>query len=325
MSDRPLVTIGIPTYNRADGYLRQALDSALGQTYPNCEIVVSDNCSSDDTSSLVRSKADERLRYFRHERNIGANNNFNFCLEQARGEYFLLLHDDDLIDPDFVESCIAAKRGTGEVGIIRTGTRVIDHENQVGARKVNGCDGLSSEQMFLEWFAKDTAFYLCSTLFNTARLREVGGFASPTGLFQDVVALAQLAVRYGRVDVEEIKASFRRHDANKGSSASAIAWADDSLYLLDQLCDLMPESEEELRSAGLTYLCRKCYRITRAIPESWDRWRTYLIIYRRFERSCSPVSFALEQLRKDVRTGLGQLVRRHTPPYSTSSTSLGGP
>ncbi len=82
----PMVSIGIPTYNRADGYLRECIDSAIRQTYPNIDIVISDNCSSDGTADLVNGIDDPRIRYFRHEQNIGANNNFNYCLEQARGD-----------------------------------------------------------------------------------------------------------------------------------------------------------------------------------------------------------------------------------------------
>ena len=113
---RPLVTIGISTYNRAGGYLRDALQSAVHQTYPALEIVVSDNCSTDDTEAVVRSFADPRIRYIRQAVNIGANNNFNFCIRQARGVYFLLLHDDDLIDEDLVETCVDALRGDTSVG-----------------------------------------------------------------------------------------------------------------------------------------------------------------------------------------------------------------
>ena len=102
----PLVTIGIPTYNRADGYLKDAIESALNQTYANLEIIISDNCSSDDTGLIVESFNDPRIKYYRHNENIGANNNFNFCLKKASGIFFLLLHDDDLIDEDFVELCM---------------------------------------------------------------------------------------------------------------------------------------------------------------------------------------------------------------------------
>lgn len=122
----PLVTIAIPTYNRAGGYLKQAIASAVSQTYPHIEIIVSDNCSCDHTESVVKSFRNSRIRYFRQEKNIGANNNFNFCLEQANGEYFLLLQDDDLIDADLVGTCMKQMNSNLETGIIRTGTRVID-------------------------------------------------------------------------------------------------------------------------------------------------------------------------------------------------------
>jgi len=58
----PLVTIAIPTYNRADGYLREALASALNQTYQNIEIIVSDNCSTDNSEAFIRGISDQRIR-----------------------------------------------------------------------------------------------------------------------------------------------------------------------------------------------------------------------------------------------------------------------
>lgn len=113
-SERPFITIGIPTYNRAEGYLKEALESALAQNYPNLEIVIADNCSTDNTKAVVEGYADERIRYFRHEKGIKPNDNFNFCLQQARGAYFLMLHDDDKIDPDFLAACITAASGEKE-------------------------------------------------------------------------------------------------------------------------------------------------------------------------------------------------------------------
>jgi glycosyltransferase involved in cell wall biosynthesis len=74
----PMVTIGIPTYNRARGYLREALESALAQSYSNLEIVVSDNGSTDNTQSVVRSYANPRIRFFRQQPPVTPNDNFNF-------------------------------------------------------------------------------------------------------------------------------------------------------------------------------------------------------------------------------------------------------
>ncbi|MEX2541109.1 MAG: glycosyltransferase family A protein [Trueperaceae bacterium] len=309
MTGQPLVTIGISTYNRAGSYLWQALDSALAQTYRNVEVLVSDNCSTDHTEELVRARSAPRLRYVRQERNIGANPNFNFCLEEARGKYFLLLHDDDRIDADFVANCMQAVEETGDVGLVRSGTRVIDGDGKVLAEDRNTSAGLSAGELFLSWFARGTSFYLCSTLYNTAYLRRHGGFQSRNNLLQDVAAIAELSVRYGRADVPGVKASFRRHDGNKGSRDAALLWADDSLYLLDLLERLLPEHARALRQAGLPYLSRKCYRNAATIRSIGERWRTYLAIHDRLGRSYSPMRWALEHAMSEARVSLGETLR----------------
>lgn len=313
MTAFPLVTIGLSTYNRANGYLPEALTSALAQNYPNLEILVSDNASTDGTAELVGSRADERVRYVRQPVNIGANANFNFCLNEARGDYFLLLHDDDLIDPDFVSTCISAASGSTEYGLIRTGTRVIDDQRRVVATYENHTDGLDAAELFLAWFTRRTAFYLCSTLYNTALLRRYGGFASPRNLLQDVVATAEVAARHARVDVPAVKASFRRHDSNQGSARAALDWAEDAAFLLDRLSTLMPDRVAELAAAGRPYLCRKCYRNVPAIPSAAERQRTYAEIDRRFGHTYPPTRYRLELARDRAKSTLRRLLMGDDP------------
>jgi glycosyltransferase involved in cell wall biosynthesis len=107
---RPLVSVGIPTYNRPAG-LRRTLECICGQTYSNIEIVVSDNASPDSaTKSVVDEFAtrDHRIRYFGQLSNIGAMENFRFVLARASGEYFMWAADDDEWDSRFVEVCLGA-------------------------------------------------------------------------------------------------------------------------------------------------------------------------------------------------------------------------
>ena len=293
---RPLVTIGISTYNRADGYLQGALLSALKQGYPNLEIVVSDNGSTDHTESFVKSFEDPRVRYFKQEENIGAVANFDFCLEQAQGAYFLLLHDDDLIDPDFVEACMSAVGDDTSLGIIRTGTRVIDDDGKTVAHNPNRMRGLTTADFFVNWFTKKTAIYFCSTLFNTQLLKDMGGLQTRTNVFEDVVAIARLSARHGRGDVYENKASFRIHGSNKGSTFNSINdWAEDSHYLLDVLCEEMPGDAERLLEVGKPYLCERLYRYASKLPDMGERVRTYLWAYRSFDYSASPLRYLARQ------------------------------
>lgn len=92
----PLVTIAIPTFNRAKS-LRKAIDSALAQSYEAIEVVVSDNASTDDTLGILESYQDSRFRYVRQETNIGLIGNWNACLHLATGEYYIILSDDDAL------------------------------------------------------------------------------------------------------------------------------------------------------------------------------------------------------------------------------------
>lgn len=308
----PLVTIAIPTFNRANGYLRNAMECALNQTYRHIEIIVSDNCSSDNTGEIVSSYRDPRIRYFRHDVNIGANNNFNFCLEKAQGAYFLLLHDDDAIDPDLIEVCMQKAGYRTDIGLILTGTRVIDGEGSIKNESQNLVGQAPLEDLFFSWFAGKTPLYLCSSLFNTMRLREIGGFRSRTNLYQDVAAEFQLAARYGRLDVPDVKASFRRHTNNMGSAARVFDWCEDSLYLLEMMCDLVPSGKDRIRKDGLVYFCRKNYRLASAIRSPLRRLITYARIYGKFDFRYSPFSFILS--RRGSR--LKRFLRKRFEPVS---------
>jgi len=287
----PLVTIAIPTYNRANSYLGQTLQSALSQTYQNIEIIVSDNCSSDNTEMVVKSFSDPRIRYFKQAKNIGPNNNFNFCLEQAKGDYFLLLQDDDLIDSDFVEVCMRAANYNTDIGIIRTGTRVIDSNGTVLYESPNMVGGLAIEDFFRGWFAGKTSWYLCSTLFNTKRLREIGGFQSKHQLVQDGMAIVQLAAKFGRVDVREVKASFRKHPSEMTFATKVSHWCEDYLILLNLMCSLVSRDKELVRNEGMRFFCTLNYNRARAIKSSVKRFSTYLMVYRKFGYKHSPLRY----------------------------------
>ena len=286
-----LVSIGIPTYNRARGNLRKVIERALGQTYTNIEVIVSDNCSTDNTPELVQSFDDSRLRYFRQETNIGPNKNFNFCLNQARGEYFLLFHDDDMIDQDFVEVCMSSLKPDQTVGAIFTGVRIIDEHDNVLQEHQNNGSGLSPVEFIMGWFKNKTALYLCSTLYNTLRLKEVGGFKSKKNLYDDLVPTFTLTTKYGWVDVTDIKAGFRRHQGNQGSTVPLHDWIEDSLYVLDVLYRLLPDDRHSLRKEGELYFCKKMYWYASDGMAVTQSLVDYLRIYKSFNYCYSPLHY----------------------------------
>lgn len=101
----PLVSICIPTYNRAS-MVNFAIDSALNQTYKNIEVLIVDDGSTDNIESLITLYDDQRVTFIKNTRNIGQFGNFNRCIELAKGDFIHILHSDDYIDPTFTEMCV---------------------------------------------------------------------------------------------------------------------------------------------------------------------------------------------------------------------------
>lgn len=129
MADNPLVSICIPTYNRAD-MVGKAIESALAQSYPYIEVIVVDNASDDDIESVVASYHDPRLKFFRNDRNLGLFGNFNRCVELANGEYIHILHSDDAIDPNFTRTCIVFLQAHPDVAMTFTSVQSISGNGQ---------------------------------------------------------------------------------------------------------------------------------------------------------------------------------------------------
>ncbi|WP_214401530.1 glycosyltransferase family 2 protein [Pseudonocardia lacus] len=130
----PRLSIGLPVYN-GEEYLAEALDSLLGQTYRDFELIISDNASTDGTADLCRHyAADPRIRYLRQPRNIGCAGNHNVVFEVARGELFKWASDDDLYGRDLLRRCIAVLDENPHVVAVHSWTATIDGQTGELAR-----------------------------------------------------------------------------------------------------------------------------------------------------------------------------------------------
>ena len=107
ISTKPLVSIIIPTYNRAE-YLIIAINSVLAQTYRNFELLILDNNSSDHTQNIISSYSDTRIKTIKHLVNIGGIPNWLYGMSWAKGEFFTILGDDDYYKPDFIQARVNA-------------------------------------------------------------------------------------------------------------------------------------------------------------------------------------------------------------------------
>ena len=111
--EKPIVSIVIPVYNGAN-YMKEAIDSALNQTYPNCEVIVVNDGSNDNgaTEKIALSYGD-RIRYIKKE-NGGVATAVNRGIKEMKGEYFSWLSHDDYYYPQKIEKQIEAIEKSGD-------------------------------------------------------------------------------------------------------------------------------------------------------------------------------------------------------------------
>jgi len=128
---RPRVSLALPVYN-GEKFIAEAISSILNQDYDNYELIITDNASTDGTERICREFAarDERIRYVRNERNLGAGPNHNLGFKLSSGEYFKWCAADDRISKDFLSSCVSILDKNSDVVLVYGTTQSIDEDGR---------------------------------------------------------------------------------------------------------------------------------------------------------------------------------------------------
>ncbi|MBX3013811.1 MAG: glycosyltransferase [Caldilineaceae bacterium] len=127
----PKVSIGLPVYN-GEEFLAKAIESILGQTFTDFELIISDNASTDKTAMICQTYAaqDARIRYYRNATNIGGAKNGNRTFLLSEGQYYRRAAHDDICAPTLLEKCVAVLDQNPEIVLCYTQTINIDQQGQ---------------------------------------------------------------------------------------------------------------------------------------------------------------------------------------------------
>jgi glycosyltransferase involved in cell wall biosynthesis len=159
MPPSDFVSIIIPTYNRSWG-LGPAIRSVLAQTHQNYELLIVDDCSQDDTSSLVESFKDERISYHRQPVNVGMVKNWGEVLRRGRGEFLVFLADDDQLRPEFIANRLKRIAAEPNVMVVfskyeirnRDGSLLKVHNEMLDSEINHDAIGLLHAALSRQWF-----------------------------------------------------------------------------------------------------------------------------------------------------------------------------
>lgn len=291
----PKFSVAIPVFNRAD-YLRQAIASCLRQTVESLEVVVSDDCSSDDLAAVAAGFADGRVRHHRSGVRLGAAANHQRAVSLARGEYVITLNSDDMLLPDCLEVAGRELDRAPAAAAVYFACAYLGRQGPAGTSRIPAVGFADSAALAREpWLHKFHGTGPSCCLFRKERFDGLGGYRTSLRLAYDW----DLYVRFltaggGVVFAPEALCVYRLHDEQMVQTSSVNGlwdmldlWpgADDAHWSAKDLSGLvLAQCALKLRAgegpAGVLALLgelsrrKASWRLLRAMPGAiWERAR----------------------------------------------------
>lgn len=215
---RGTVTVGIPCYNHA-GYLKAAVDSVLAQTVPVEEILILDDCSTDNFKEVVQGFTDPRIKVLAFDENRGMQEAMNQMAFRANGDFFVALSADDTIAPNYVEKCLGKFTENQWLEFVASQTDFIDEKGEPYADTAHPFFSIpkATSKTREEWL--QTLFggnvYFGAGMYRTKVLSEVGGWEKKYKVISDYQLYLKLIHRGENLGVvEEALTHTRIHGKN---------------------------------------------------------------------------------------------------------------
>jgi glycosyltransferase involved in cell wall biosynthesis len=301
-----MLTVGMPVYN-ADRFLTKALDSIIGQTFKDFELVLSDNSSTDRTEEICRDYAarDPRIRYFRNAKNMGAGWNFRRVYSLANGKYYKSAAHDDLIEPTFLEECIGALEADPGLVLAHSRTKIISPTGDV----VEHYDlplRLDSPDPLVRWRDLLLNDHMCFPIFGVFRLDALRQ-CPPQGSYvnADGMLLAQVGLIGRFWESDKFLFSYTRHENQ--SSQTAPARLKSQGFRLIRRHGTLPCSEwwdpaktHKVNFPEFRQFYEYAASVKRATLSPWQKVRAYSLLLpwvkRHFRRMMKDVLIAADQI-----------------------------
>ena len=159
-----LVSIIMPSYNTGR-FIAETIESVLAQTYTNWELIIVDDCSTDNTNDIVTEfLSDTRICYIKNDTNSGAAASRNRALREAKGKWIAFLDSDDLWEPDKLQKQISFMRDNG-YHFSYTNYIEIDEESKSKGKSVSGPKRITKHGMYNYcWMGCLTVMYDAETV-----------------------------------------------------------------------------------------------------------------------------------------------------------------
>jgi glycosyltransferase involved in cell wall biosynthesis len=213
----PLVSIIMNVRNGA-AFLREALDSVMAQTFADWELIIWDDCSTDDSARIIREYRDERIRYFLSPDDTPLGTARDRAIHQASGEWLAFLDQDDVWLPHKLEKQMAL--GEKDVAIIYGRTVLFDlqHGDLRDYDYAHEFEALPEGDLFVQLFQHACFIAMSSAVLRRSAVAETGGIPDTIQVVPDYYLYVAIARRYQARAVQEVVARYRIHTGSMSAS-----------------------------------------------------------------------------------------------------------
>lgn len=238
LNKKPQVSIMIPTFKRPKMLLEAVSSACLQRTKINYEIIIIDNDPSEiegrQIESLIRSLNDKRISLYRNNQNIGLFGNWNRCIKLANAEWLTILNDDDLLNPNWLESMYSFINK--KLNIAALGCSVAAYgKNDYFLRYINNLIefGLFQQVKFLkekDYFISCPHSGSLGILINKKKAIQIGGFDPEFYPCADYLFFSRLCVKYNVVIIRKTLALYRKYWSADSKSEKNLSGTADVLF-----------------------------------------------------------------------------------------------
>jgi glycosyltransferase involved in cell wall biosynthesis len=221
---KDLVSIVLPVYNGAT-FLRDSIESVIAQTYKNWELLILDDCSTDETPEISREyeAKDSRIHYHRNEKNLKLPGNLNKGFSMAKGEYLTWTSDDNRYRPHALETMLTTIKEK-EVGLVFADYQVID-ENDQEIKVVSVQNG--SKGRVLSYNVVGACFLYTREVYET-----VGDYDTELFLVEDWDYWQRVMMKFSSYAIAQILYDYRQHSASLTSTKNNVRFGEVSEKVL---------------------------------------------------------------------------------------------
>ena len=300
----PKVSIILTSYNH-EKYLREAIDSVLAQTYPDFELIIWDDASSDSSWSIIKSYSDTRIRAFRNEKNRLSHYGVNKTISEiASGEYIAMHHSDDAWAPEKLQKQVQFLDGHPQCGAVFTRALAIGEDSQPlddpkhFYSRIFDQPNRSRHEWLRHFFFRGNALCHPSVLIRKRCFEECGLYSESLAQLPDFDMWVRLCFRYGIHVLEDQLTRFRVRAAEMNSSGNRpdvrIRDRSEFHYVLrqyfrisnfEELASIFPEAKQYYRADG----CEPKFVMAMvALDRNSFQWAKFLAIETLFDLLADP-------------------------------------